>query len=144
MKLRDIMTPQVEVLPPTATLRECAEKMRSLNVGAIPVGENDRLLGMVTDRDLVIQAMAQGHDPNVFQIREVMTSPITYCFEDDDIESAARIMEVRQIRRLVVLNRQKRLVGIVSLGDVAAKTRREELSGEVLQKVSEPVSGKAA
>jgi CBS domain-containing protein len=144
MKLKDIMTTQVEVLPPTATLKECAEKMRSLDVGAIPVCADDRLKGMVTDRDLVIQAIAEGRDPQTTQIKDVMSSPIVYCFEDDDVESAVRVMEVKQIRRLVVLNRDKRLVGVVSIGDVAAKTLNEGLSGEVLEKVSQPVRGRVA
>lgn len=144
MKLKDIMTPQVEVLSPDATLKECAEKMKSLNVGAIPICDGDRLRGMVTDRDIVVEAIAQGRDPNTTHVRDVMTSPISYCFEDDDVDNAVHKMKEKQIRRVIVVNRDKRLCGIVSLGDVAAKSSDDKLSGEALEKVSQPVRGKAA
>jgi CBS domain-containing protein len=132
------MTPHVEVIHPDATLREAAQKMQTLDVGPIPVCDGDRLQGMLTDRDITIRATAQGRDPNTTRVREVMTPDIVYCFEDQDVEEAAQIMEERQIRRLVVLNRDKRLVGIVSLGDLATQTGDEELDAEEL---SETLSG---
>lgn len=144
MKLKDIMTTDVEVISPDASLKDCAKKMKQLNVGAIPICDGERLLGMITDRDLVIRALAEDRNIEELRAKDVVSSPIVYCFEDEDVESASRIMEVKQIRRLVVLNREKRLVGIVSLGDVAAKIGNEGLSGEVLHKISEPVRGKVA
>lgn len=140
--LREVMTPQVEVIQPDASVEEAAEKMRSLDVGVLPVCENDRLVGMVTDRDLVIRILAAKRDLKTAAVREAMTPGIVYCFEDDDIGRAARLMEERQIRRLIVLNRDKRLVGIVSLGDLAVHTRETALSGEVLEAISEPAHPK--
>jgi CBS domain-containing protein len=138
MLVREMMTPYVEVIHPDATLREAAEKMQSLDVGPIPVCDGERLQGMLTDRDITVRATAQGRDPNTTRVREVMTPDVVYCFDDQDVQEAARIMEERQIRRLVVLNREKRLVGIVSLGDLAVHTEDEELGGEEL---SETLSG---
>ncbi len=138
MKIQQIMTKPVHFIPPTCTLRDAARKMRDLNVGALPVGENDRLLGMLTDRDIAIKGTAEGLNPETTDVRALVSSPIIYCYEDQDVEEAARLMEVKQIRRLVVLNRQKRLVGILSLGDIATRTGNEALSGEALEKISEP------
>ena len=108
-------------------------------VGSLPVCENDRLVGMLTDRDIVVRAIADGCDTKTTTAREIMTPDIVYCFEDQDVQEAARLMEQNQIRRLVVLNRDKRLVGIVSLGDLAVETGDEHLTGKTLEKVSEPV-----
>jgi CBS domain-containing protein len=141
MLLRDVMTRHVEVIHPDATLREAAQKMKTLDVGPVPVCDGERLVGMLTDRDITIRATAEGRDPNSTRARDVMTPEITYCFEDQDVREAARIMEERQIRRLVVLNRDKRLVGIVSLGDLATQTGDEELDSSEL---SETLSGVSA
>jgi CBS domain-containing protein len=138
MWVREVMTPHVEVIHPDATLREAAQKMKSLDVGPIPVCDGDRLQGMLTDRDITVRATAEGRDPNSTRVRDVMTPDVVYCFEDQDVQDAARLMEERQLRRLVVLNRDKRLVGIVSLGDLAVQTDDEELGGEEL---SETLSG---
>jgi CBS domain-containing protein len=132
------MTLHVEVIHPDATLHEAAEKMKSLDVGPIPVCDGDRLVGMVTDRDITVRATAEGRDPNTTRVRDVMTPDIIYCFEDQDVEEAARIMGEQQIRRLVVLNRDKRLVGIVSLGDLAVYTDQDDMGAEEL---SETLSG---
>jgi CBS domain-containing protein len=139
MQLKDIMTPKPECIRPDATLQEAAQKMRVLDVGPLPVcGENDRLAGMITDRDIVVRAVAEGKDPKSTTVREAMTEEIIYGFEDQDVDDAARVMEQKQIRRLVVLNRDKRLVGIVSLGDLAVETGPRPTAGEVLREVSEP------
>ena len=114
--------------------------MKSLDVGMLPVCDNDRLAGAITDRDIVIRAVATGCNPDATSVREVMTKELFYCFDDEDIVEAAQLMEERQIRRLPVLNRNKRLVGIVSLGDVAVRTRHEQLAGEVLESISEPTA----
>ena len=135
------MTRHVEVIHPDATLREAAQKMKTLDVGPVPVCDGERLQGMLTDRDITIRATAEGRDPNTTRVRDVMTPDMVYCFEDQDVREAARIMEERQIRRLVVLNRDKRLVGIVSLGDLATQTSDEELDSSEL---SETLSGVSA
>jgi CBS domain-containing protein len=138
MQLSDIMTGNPVVLGPDTVLREAAQKMRDLDSGVMPVGENDRLVGMLTDRDITVRATADGKDPNTTPVREVMSSNVVYCFADDDIELAARTMEAHQIRRLIVLNRDKRLVGIASLGDLAVHAPSDQLPGEVTEAVSEP------
>jgi len=139
MQVKDIMTPNAECIRPDDTLEDAAKKMRDLDIGPLPVcGDNDRLAGMITDRDIAVRAVAEGKDPRTTKVREVMSEKIIYCFEDQDVEEAARIMQERQVRRLVVLNRDKRLVGIVSLGDLATETGDRMKVGEVLQDISEP------
>src|SRR5687768_3636235 len=140
MQLREVMTPHVEVIHPDATLREAAQKMKNLDVGPIPVCDGDRLQGMLTDRDITVRATAEGRDPNNTRVREVMTPDVIYCFEDQDVQQAADLMEERQIRRLIVLNREKRLVGIVSLGDLATQTGDTELDSEELTETLSSVS----
>ena len=137
MQLNDIMTQYVEVISPELSIQEAAKQMRSLDVGVLPVCNGDRLVGMLTDRDLTIRAVAEARDPKITTVEEVMTPEAAYCFEDQDIEEAERVMEKHQIRRLLVLNREKLLVGIVSLGDLATKDD-ETRAGEKLERVSEP------
>jgi CBS domain-containing protein len=139
MRLKDVMTPKPECIHPDATLREAAKKMRDLDVGPLPVcGEDDRLAGMITDRDIAVRAVAEGKDPRTTRVREAMTEQVVYGFDDQDVNDAARVMEQKQIRRLVVLDHQKRLVGIVSLGDLAVERGGLSKAGEILQEVSEP------
>ena len=138
MQVKDVMTRGVECVSPDATLQDAARKMKDLDVGPLPVCDNDRLAGMLTDRDIVVRAVAEGRDPRSAKVREAMTEGIDYCFEDDDVGQAAGLMRQRQVRRLVVLNRDKRLVGIVSLGDLAVETGDEQLAGNTLEAVSEP------
>jgi len=141
MQIKDIMTPNPECVSPEDSLQDAARKMRNLDVGPLPVcGDNDRLAGMITDRDIVVNAVAEGRNPQTTKVREAMTGEVIYCFEDQDVQEAARTMQERQVRRLVVLNRDKRLVGIVSLGDMATETGDKQKSGEVLQDVSEPAT----
>jgi CBS domain-containing protein len=139
MQLSDIMTANPVVLGPDTVLREAARKMRDIDSGVMPVGENDRLVGMLTDRDITVRATADGKDPNTTPVRDVMSSEVIYCFADDDVEVAARKMEEHQIRRVIVLNRDKRLVGIASLGDLAVHAPTDRLAGEVTEAVSEPL-----
>lgn len=136
MKLKDIMTPQVETLPPEASVLDAAQLMDSAEIGAVPVCDGPKILGLVTDRDITIKVIAKGLDPNQVQVRDILSSPIIYAFEDQTVAEAAEIMEVSQIRRLVVLNRQKSLVGVVALGDIARRASAE-LSGEALEQISE-------
>ena len=138
MQLSDIMTANPVVLGPDTVLREAAQKMRELDSGVMPVGDNDRVVGMLTDRDITVRATADGKDPNTTPVRDVMSSEVIYCFADDDVEVAARKMEEHQIRRVIVLNRDKRLVGIASLGDLAVHAPTDRLAGEVTEAVSEP------
>jgi len=138
MQIKEVMTTGVEVVRPDETLQEAARKMKSIDVGPLPVCDGDRLVGMITDRDIIVRATADGRDPKTTPVKEAMTPGIVYVYEDQDIEEAAQLMKERQIRRLVVLDRNKRLVGILSLGDLAEDTRDEQLSGEVLERVSEP------
>src|SRR5262252_3925739 len=119
MQLKEVMTPAVEVISPQASIREAAEKMRHLDIGPLPVCDGDRLVGMLTDRDITVRAVADGRDPVTTRVYEVMTPDVVYGFDDQDVQDAVRLMEQYQIRRLPVLSRSKRLVGIVSLGDLA-------------------------
>ena len=137
MKISEIMTPNPDVIDPNASIREAAKRMRDDNVGALPICENGRLIGMVTDRDIVMRAVAEDRTPSQTTVRDVMSERIIYCFDDDDIESAARCMAEHQIRRVPVLNRDKRLVGIVSLADLA-RTGEEDCEAMALEGVSEP------
>jgi CBS domain-containing protein len=137
MNIKEIMTTNVEIIRPDISVMEAASKMKSLDCGILPVYENDRLIGMITDRDIAIRSTAEGHDPKSDMVRDVMTKKVVYCYEDDSIEAVAKIMEENQIRRLIVLTRNKRLAGICSLGDLAVASHNKKLSGEVLEKVSE-------
>jgi CBS domain-containing protein len=138
MQLKDIMTRDPVVLSPDVPLKEAAQKMREIDSGVMPVGEDDQLLGMLTDRDITVRATAEGKDPNNTPVREVMTPEVVYCFEDDDVRDAARKMEEHQVRRLIVLTRDKRLAGIVALGDIAVHAPSDQLAGEITEAVSEP------
>jgi CBS domain-containing protein len=136
MKVKDVMTTSVECVRPETTLQEAAAKMKSLNVGSLPVCEGDRPIGIVTDRDIVVRAIADGRDPRTGRVPEVMTADLVSVLETADVKDAARLMKDRQIRRIVVVDASKRVVGIVSLGDIAVDTRDDKMSGEVLEKVS--------
>jgi CBS domain-containing protein len=138
MQIRDVMTKGVEVIRPDDTLQLAAQKMKTIDVGPLPVCDGQRLLGMITDRDIIVRATAEGCDPKTTPVRDAMTPEVVYAFEDQDIDEAAQLMKERQLRRLVVLDRNKKLVGILSLGDIAADARDDRMSGEVLEKVSEP------
>ena len=138
MLVQDVMTRNAECTRPNATLQEVAERMNALNVGSLPVCDNDRLVGMITDRDITVRSVSAGHDPQTDHVSDAMTPGIVYCFEDQDVEEAAHLMNEKQIRRLPVLNREKRLVGIVALGDLAVQTGDEELAGETIEGISEP------
>lgn len=138
MKINEIMTSSVEVIHPDARLVEAARKMKDLDVGSLPVCDGDRLKGMLTDRDITIRAVAEGQDPNSITVQDVMTPEVVYCFEDQDVEEAARLMGEKQIRRLPILNRHKRLVGILALGDVSVDYEDDRTSGKTLEKISEP------
>ncbi|HUR56924.1 MAG TPA: CBS domain-containing protein [Opitutaceae bacterium] len=136
MKVKDIMTAHARCVAPDNTLVEAAGLMRQFDVGAIPVLEIDRLAGIVTDRDIAIRGVADGRDPNTTPVRDVMSAGVTSINEDDSVEDAVRVMERHQIRRLPVLNRDRKLVGIVALGDIAVASN-PAFGGMALREVSE-------
>ena len=136
MDVREVMTPDVVVASPDDTLQHAAEMMIDIDAGVLPVGEKDRLVGMLTDRDITIRAVAAGKAPAECKVREIMSPEIKYIYEDESLEDAARNMSELQIRRLPVLSRDKRLVGIVSLGDLALKKKGP--AGDALKGVSRP------
>ena len=136
MQIHEVMTSTVQIADPNMTIRDVARRMRAENIGALPVGENDRLIGMVTDRDIVVRAVAEERSAGNTTVREVMSEGICYCFEDDDLDHAAEVMAKHQVRRLPVLNRDKRLVGVVALADLG---RSEQKAAEgALKGISEP------
>ena len=143
MQVSQILTREVETVRPDASVREAAQRMRSMDVGSLPVCDGRHLLGMVTDRDITVRIIAEGRDAANTPVKEAMTPEVTFVFEDQDVQDAARIMRERQIRRLPVLSRDKQLVGIVALGDIA-QAGDDRLSGDALQQISEPTHGRQA
>ena len=136
MLVSDCMTRDVRLAAPGQTIREAANVMQEIDVGSLPVGENDRLVGMITDRDIAIRAIAAGKGPDT-PVREVMSnSQVLYCYEDEELTHVAKNMGDIQVRRLPVLSREKRLVGVVSLGDVA--TTHERAAAKAVKNISQP------
>src|SRR5215468_4704641 len=121
MQLREIMTRDVEVIRPETPVSDAAQRMRSLDLGALPVCEGRRLVGMVADRNITIRASAYGHDPNTAPVRNYMSSDLICCFEDQDIKEAKQLMRQRRVRRLPVLTRARQLAGMVTLDDLASR-----------------------
>jgi short-subunit dehydrogenase/CBS domain-containing protein len=138
MKIRDVMTRKPEVVRPEATIQEAARKMDELNVGALPVCDGERLLGMITDRDITVRATSVGKAPSECRVEEVMTAEVDWCLEDDSVADAAEKMQKRQIRRLPIVDRDKRLVGIVALGDLATDLDKPKKVAATLERISEP------
>jgi CBS domain-containing protein len=135
MKVKDAMHKRATWVTPDTTIRAAAKLMRDEDIGAIPVGENDRLIGMITDRDIACRGLANGKDVAKLTVGRVMTKPIVYCRAKDKLEAAAKIMEKKGVRRLPVIDENKRMVGMLSLGDISSKAPKL-LSGEVLRAVS--------
>jgi CBS domain-containing protein len=144
MQVFEVMTPDVVRVTPEVTLMDAARTMRHLDIGPLPVCDGDRLLGMVTDRDITVRATAEGRDPCQTAVSEVMTTEVVCCHEDDDIREAAKLMQDAQLRRLLVVDDDGQLVGIVSLGDLALQTGDEKLSAQTLERVSEPAETERA
>jgi len=138
MKIDSVMTRDVTVVNPSDSVRSVAELLKSLNIGSAPVCNGRSLVGIITDRDIAVRAVADGRDPNHTPVEQVMTRDVVYCFEDQDMEEVADAMASSQVRRMPILNRQHELVGIVSLGDLAVEVADDELTGEVLEEVSQP------
>lgn len=137
MKIQQIMTQKVECIEPTTPIAKAAEKMRELDIGFLPISENDKPVGTVTDRDITIRSVAQGRDPRLAPVSEIMTQSVFYCYEDDEVDHVARYMQEKEVRRMLILNRQQSLVGVVSLGDIAKASNEKELAGKTLGQIAE-------
>lgn len=137
MLISDVMTSDVRIVSPDKSIQEAARIMAECDCGVLPVGDNDRLVGIITDRDIVVRAVAKGLSPST-KVRDVMSNgSVMYCFDDEEIEEVAHNMADIKVRRLPVLNRNKRLVGIVSLGDIAM-TDSPDCAGEAMCGIVEP------
>jgi CBS domain-containing protein len=136
MRIEQVMTRTVEVVHPEETIADAAQLMREFDVGVLPVCDGDLVLGTLTDRDITVRATAYGRDPVATRVYEIMTADIVSCYADQDLAMAARTMKEERVRRLIVVDRGERLVGIVSLDDLAARTGDDALSGDVLKTLS--------
>lgn len=141
MLVKESMTKQVELGDPSMSICDAAMKMRDGDFGALPIGENDRLIGMITDRDIAVRAVAEGKDPESTKVSEVMTKQILYCYEDQEVDEVAANLGDQQVRRLPVLNRDKRLVGILSLGDLAKNKAAPHQVEDALSRISRDKKG---
>jgi len=140
MKVSEVMTRNVECIRPGDSILQAARKMRKIDVGPLPVcGDDDKLVGMVTDRDIVVRAVADARDMDETKVQDVMTPDIHFCLESHDVRRAAQVMHDKQVRRLVVLSDDRRLVGIVSLGDLAVEAGDDRMTGDALEGISQPV-----
>ncbi len=140
MQIKDVMSPSCQWIAPDASLEQAAQEMKQKDIGFLPVGENDKLIGAVTDRDIVTRAIADGNTSA--QVRDVMTPQIKYCFDDQAVDEICKNMAEIKVRRLPVVNRDKRLVGVVSLGDLSQQQAPQ--SGETLQEITQENANKAA
>ena len=140
MQAKKIMTTDVECISPGTQIQEAAQKMKSLDVGFLPVCENDRLVGTVTDRDIVLRVIAEGKDVKNSKVREVMTSDVFWCYEDQTSDDIADFMASKEIRRVLILNRDKKLVGVISIGDLAQARGVQKKAGETIKAISQASS----
>jgi CBS domain-containing protein len=136
MQVKDIMTKLVLIIPEQTSAEDAARIMRDSNLGMLPIGEKDHIVGVVTDRDLVIRVMAAGKDAKHTSVDAVMTTEAFHCFDDQDVEDACFMMQEKHVRRLLVFNRSRDVIGVLSLDDVATRTNKEELTGYALSKVA--------
>jgi CBS domain-containing protein len=141
MNISDLMHRNVELIKEDATIREAARRMKEAGIGVLPVVDDSRVLGMITDRDIVVRSIAHGDDPDKTRVSQAMTVDVEWCYDDHDIEIATRKMGDRQIQRLLVLDRQEKLVGIISLGDLASA--REHVV-QTLEAIKAPTKASAA
>ena len=136
MKVSEVMTRDVQLVSPQQSICDAAKMMAECDAGALPVGDGDRLVGVVTDRDIAIRAVGENRGPDT-PVGEVMTKQVLYCFDDESVEHVAENMGEQQVRRLPVLNRDKRLVGIVSIGDLSRKAK-PNTAGKAVAAISQP------
>jgi CBS domain-containing protein len=137
MKVQECMSRDVKIAAPAQSIQDAASMMGDIDCGFLPVGEDDRLVGTITDRDIAVRAIGQGKGPET-PVRDVMSKEVLYCYEDQDLAHVTKNMAEQQVRRLPVLNRDKRLVGIVSLGDVALSDGNAKRTGDALNAISQP------
>ncbi len=137
MRIKEIMTPNPEIVQQSASIREASIKMKSIDVGALPVAREGNLRGIITDRDIVLRCLAENLDPDSTTVEQIMSKELVTCDQDDDIEECARVMEEKKLRRIVVTASEGKPIGIVSLGDISTKAGRE-FGEEVVSSVSEP------
>jgi CBS domain-containing protein len=138
MQVKEVMTEKVSFITPDARIVEIARRMRDEDIGSLPVAENDKLIGIVTDRDIVVRILAEGVDIDTADARKAMSPKIFYCTEDQTVEEVLENMGENQVRRLPVINADKRLVGVVSLGDLSQAAKRE--AGDALKDISQPAT----
>lgn len=136
MRVRDIMTKNPLIIPEETSVQDAARMMRDHKIGLVPIGDKEKIVGVITDRDIAIRVTAESKDPKHTPVREVMTQDGAYCFEDQDIEDACFMMENKHVRRLLVFDRMRDLVGLLSVDDVAARARKEKLAGYALSKLT--------
>ena len=136
MKVNEAMSRSVKLATPSESIQDAARLMAEMDVGVLPVAENDRLIGMITDRDIAVRAVAEGKSPQT-RVDEVMSREVLYCYEDEDLEEVSRNMANQQVRRMPVVTRDKRLVGIISLGDLA-RAEEPSTAGEAMSEISRP------
>jgi len=138
MKVSDVMTKNIKVIPHNATVRDAAKLMKDIDTGFVPVIDSENVIGVITDRDIVLRSAAEGHNPNETKVEEVMTREFFFLYEDEDVTEAAKVMSEQQVRRLPVVNRQEELVGVVSLGDLSVDVNNDKMSGKTLEDISRP------
>jgi CBS domain-containing protein len=138
-QIKDVMSRDVQVIGPDATIAEAAKAMRDGDFGMMPVGENDKMVGAISDRDIAVRGIAEGCDGSA-KVRDVMSDGIRWAYEDDPVERAVELMSEHQVRRLPIVNREKRLVGIVALGDLAVKEKNAKPAAKALTEISEPTA----
>lgn len=143
MNVSDCMSRNVRLCSPNDSLRDAARAMKEADAGFLPVGENDRLVGMITDRDIVVRAVAAGKEPDECRIRDIMSPAVKYVFEDETTDDLAQQLAELQIKRMPVVDRNKRLVGIVSLGDIAVVRDSTHEAAAALSGISRPSTGAA-
>ncbi|HET7886767.1 MAG TPA: CBS domain-containing protein [Bradyrhizobium sp.] len=136
MKVCDAMTIEVQLCTPEDTLRDAAEAMMALDVGLLPITDNERLVGMITDRDIVVRGVAMGRGPDAL-VRDIMTNDVKYCFDDQELDEVTRNMGELRVRRLPVVNRDKQLVGIIALGDIV-RSAPGDGTVNALRRISQP------
>src|SRR5262245_21721717 len=137
MKVKQIMSRNVVCVTPSTPIARTAEKMRELDIGFLPICDHDRIEGTLTDRDITIRSVAQGRDTRLEPVSEIMTPNVFYCYEDAEIEEVGRQMQEKEVRRILILDREEKLVGVVSLGDIAKTSGESELAGETLGEIAE-------
>jgi CBS domain-containing protein len=139
MLVKEVMSKKPFYLDPHTTLQKAAVEMSKHDCGIVPIGDGEKLLGMVTDRDITLRAVAEGWDPTHTELKDIMSKHVLYCFEDDDITKAVDSMSDNRIRRLIVLNKNKRLTGVVSIGDIAIKATDPKLLAKLIKAVSQHI-----